>query len=931
MQATDVVTAAAIREPVLRGHQFVAALWFPATWFDEAVRAARVIDRWRPGARALRFAQGDLLYFAEAIEENCGDLPGWALRQEGGALCSAPLSSGERAAIRDGDVWIVLGAEVLKLHRHDAQPLDVSAWIAIDHLSLHDTYDCSVPVPPSIVLDLDSRPLREILGDSVPPASRERDDFLKAMQRVQKDHPRGLPQSRGGRRVPGAGAAFIVVLIAAVVVVLLAAIVGNLAHFPYWSLLLVIFVVRLLLSLASANPIEVRARKVSPPTGVKARSRFEHPQRWRRWLSYLAATTQLSRLLGRAHARHLRRVLGMFDDGDLDEALRHAIPLDGDRGSLGESFGTPERRGSLEVSRVHGPSTSIGLDVDIQQHLRTLYRRAFEQLDRQGRVDEAVFVLADLLNAKREALDYLEKQERFAQAAELALGWDMSPDIIVRLHCLAGDWRRAVAVARRDNAFSAAVVQLEKRWPDAARRLREEWGNALVQQGDWLAAVDAVWPIESLRTRATEWLLTAEAAGGRLGARALVQRAMLLPDTLEHYAQELRALQIDSASWRQRQAMADALTGIARTPVTTNLGALIAPAMLADHARGFRRFGQHALQTFIQSTGDILLQADLPTRDWPGMKPEPLSQRSETLCLEAPDAGVNAILDAVPLHDDCFLVALGEAGACVVEPSGRIRARFAAPTQQLVIAHSRQVALLLARREGLWRVSRLDLARNSVVDLGMVAFDFCATQFDGLHWTIAHRRSLKVLDTQDSLRQVVWQVSDLPGDICVLTANSSIEQVVLAVPDAPRQLWSYRLPSRHLLMRDDIKVNEGQLSLLNPDGGALEMTIQAGGGLLGLRWQLAGKSPQYEVQASMEDLRLWIAGDWLVVGTRDEAGYMIRWVLLGSGNEHAQIRWPADADLSVRQQFNDWQVFDTRGRLVTIDVSTCAWRALGLR
>ena len=154
---------------------------------------------------------------------------------------------------------------------------------------------------------------------------------------------------------------------------------------------------------------------------------------------------------------------------------------------------------------------------DLESHLRRLYRQAFERLAREGRIDEAVFVLAELLQARREALDYLEAHQRHAQAAELALAWDQPADLIVRLHCLAGDWRRAVAVARRDGAFANAVLQLEKKWPDAAHRLRGEWGEALAQQGDWLAAVNAVWPVQALRAQALAWLQAAESAEGRTG------------------------------------------------------------------------------------------------------------------------------------------------------------------------------------------------------------------------------------------------------------------------------------------------------------------------------------------------------------------------------------------------------------------------------
>ncbi|MGE8357829.1 MAG: hypothetical protein ACN6N0_15685, partial [Microvirgula sp.] len=183
-------------------------------------------------------------------------------------------------------------------------------------------------------------------------------------------------------------------------------------------------------------------------------------------------------------------------NGRLDEALRHAIPLGGDDGAHSPSLSTPHARKDLSLG---SPGTSgrasLNLDPPLRQYLMDLYRRSFGKLDREGRIDEAVFVLAELLQSHAEALDYLEKQQRFTQAAALALYWDMAADTIVRLHCLAGDWKHAVAVARRDNAFSTAILQLEDKWPDAARRLREEWATTLAAQGAWLEAVDAAWPL----------------------------------------------------------------------------------------------------------------------------------------------------------------------------------------------------------------------------------------------------------------------------------------------------------------------------------------------------------------------------------------------------------------------------------------------------
>jgi hypothetical protein len=56
------------------------------------------------------------------------------------------------------------------------------------------------------------------------------------------------------------------------------------------------------------------------------------PQRWCEWLVRLALISGLSHWLGLQQAAYLRRMLRMFDEGQLDAALRHAIPLGGDAG-----------------------------------------------------------------------------------------------------------------------------------------------------------------------------------------------------------------------------------------------------------------------------------------------------------------------------------------------------------------------------------------------------------------------------------------------------------------------------------------------------------------------------------------------------------------------------------------------------------------------
>ena len=942
------LSAARIRQPLLQGRQAVAALWWPCDWFDAATRARHLIACWQPGATAHRFPQGDLLRFASPLEMNCEQLTGWPLRQEGRALCSAPCSDRERAALPAADLCLVLGADVLPLRLRDAVPLDPAAWLAVRHLVLHETYDCKTTLDAPVLLEPLPRELRAVLGDAVAPASEEQRAFLEALQQASKQRGKAAPDAAPAVAPETWALRRPLIFLACCIGILALAgsgLSGNVRGALIGALLAVLVLLILWLQRRATSWLitslsddaaggSVAATPQARGTSLPGRQVPRPLQRWRQWLARFAVASQVARLLGRAQARYLRHLLDMFDAGNLGEALRHAIPLGGSgaHGSLGQAFGTPRPRNSLELSRSLRPAASISLAQGLEEHLRRLYRKAFEKLDREQRIDEAVFVLAELLNARQEALDYLEKHQRFAQAAELALAWDHPPDVIVRLHCLAGNWRRAIAVARRDGAFANAVLQLEKRWPDAARRLREEWGMALTQQGDWLGAVEAVWPVAALRERAAQWLLTAEAGGSRLAARALVQRALLLPDTLDRHADYFLELQRDRTLWRERAALAEALLSLRRGPGSQQLAAIVLPGLLADHAAGQRRFERDRLLQLLQLSNDVLLQADLPSNDWPAAQVVPLARRSVMRCIDAPAAGVHVIVDAVPLHDQRYLIALGEAGARIVDATGKTRAHFAVPAQRLVLASSRQVALLLARRESLWRVSRLDLVQQTIVDLGLAEFDRFCTEFDGINWTIARQNRLLVLDTQSSLREVVWQVSDLPGPVGALISSSTFEQMVITTDAAP-QLWLYRLPERRLLSREPLPPWPQGVRLLNANPASLLcVTVEQADEEICLRWQV--RNAQVETRftsTAPKDLNLRAAGDWLVLVVPTATGYTVRWLLLTTGVEHARVEWPADCIPQLRTRDHELVVFDAAGRLLALDVDTGLHQSLAVR
>lgn len=683
----------------------------------------------------------------------------------------------------------------------------------------------------------------------------------------------------------------------------------------------------------AAAPSPAPATASIPPRGGARTLR----SRWRDWMARMAIASRLSKLLGRQQADYLQRMLKMFDDGDLMEALRHAIPLGGDGGDAGQSFGTPGRRDNLSLSGTLGASTSIYLDRDFESHLRQLYRKSFEKLDRDGRIDEAVFVLAELLQSRHEALEYLEKHGRLPQAAELALAWDQPPGVIVRLLCLAGDWRRAIAVARRDEAFAQAVLQLQDKWPEAANRLRGEWGRSLAERGEWLQAVEAVWPVAALREQAIEWLLVAEAAQGQLAARALVLRAQLMPDTLAACAVRLQAVRDDPLLHRERAALATELAAVSRhSDASRGLVAVLTPALLADNAHGLGSTERRTLQALMRSNADPLLQADMPAGEIPGFEVQPLMARSVVLALDAPAAGMHPVHDAATLEDGRYLLALGESGVLVCDPAGRALARFAVPCHRLVIARSAQVALALAQRDGLWRVSRLDLVRREVAELGMAAIDHFSAAFDGIAWTVARGNRVQVLDTGRSLHDVLWQAGDLPGEVVALSATDTLEQFVVAEPGEEFSLWRYSLPQRRLLSRAGIGPAPGSAPrrMLHPRFGIFDAVLTAEAeGLVNISWRVS-PSVGGELQAAAGEphrVRLQLDAEWLAAVWASAAGWRLIWARQHNGAPAATLTWPSARPPGLRAVAGGWLVFDDEGRVLHLDTERGTATGFGVR
>ncbi|MCZ7019148.1 hypothetical protein, partial [Salmonella enterica] len=82
-------------------------------------------------------------------------------------------------------------------------------------------------------------------------------------------------------------------------------------------------------------------------------------------MTRLTQHSQLSKLYGKRQAAYMQRMLEMFEDGNFEEALRHAIPLNSAASSGEQSFGTPQRREDLSLSQKAGPARSMLFEDDL--------------------------------------------------------------------------------------------------------------------------------------------------------------------------------------------------------------------------------------------------------------------------------------------------------------------------------------------------------------------------------------------------------------------------------------------------------------------------------------------------------------------------------------------------------------------------------------
>lgn len=710
---------------------------------DRRDRAARrALDAWTPGCEVVDLGEVWAVLWPTPKEVRADALPGAALaplRRADGAtlLASIPLQRSEIDALtargaRGGDVVRARGG-VASTHAVTGAPrLDLAPWIDLGALDL-----ASVAIP----LGDPPRPI------AAPGAKAAAPWFAAVTGSAVATAIHAAAAAEGGDEVP--------------------------PTLPWWmravAWLSSLFAARGAVERAVEAP-EPDAPADAPadpspdaPAGAGL-SAVAPPSWWERLQARVTSSlwgARLEKLLGDRQARYLHDVVAMFEEGRLHEALRRAIPLGGNDPDAAErplSWNIPAARSDLSIALATATTRTAASPPDMHERLKAVYRRAVESLEREGRAEEAAFVLAELLRDPEAAVSLLERHGHFEAAATLADRARMGPTVRVRQWLRAGDRGRAFALARRYRCYEEAATLLDDVDADMAAWLRGEHAQHLARTGDLAGAVRAGERVPAMRAQVIAWMDELIARGGPDAARALPGRVLADEGSFDFVRARVLALCADRDRRDERFALASSLDDAAKKGPSEPLETLARPlirALVRDAAVSGDAAEGALVSQLARRGADRALAVDLPR--WPTfarvaldtMSAAPTAAPQGSTRVDPGDRGLRAVEDLALLPDGRVLLAFGESGAELWSRAGRMIHRFDEPCSRLVISPHGDRALALAPRGLSTRVARLELDALRASWWADLRLEASADEYDGDAWLVAQDGRVLELDATD--------------------------------------------------------------------------------------------------------------------------------------------------------------------------------------
>jgi hypothetical protein len=946
-----------------RGTVNAAGFVFDARLLGQAEAQRRVLAVWTLGTQVFRLDEALLVRLPSSHEITCDIAMGAPLVKSNEVLFAAPLETDELKAIAAprNSVVLVKGGELTVVELFDSISEHPADWLDVETFNVVNTTSLGAPpARPRIIEEKPDFNARQKL-EGIPAEAPELAEVLAALrspnQQADKPVQQGAVVSSWQQDV-----ARIVTSFFAGAAQVSGAISGLAAKFKG-------ALAKLFGNSSAPQSNSGKAASIRPQQPLHREPSFAEKlsAKMRQWAAQVLMATKLSHVVGKKQAQYIARMMDMFERGDIQEALRHAIPIDGLASGLSKpALSVPTARDNLSLSpyQTHA-SSSIYMGDDLLGELRRLYRQSFERLEAQGRIEEAAFVLAELLHANEEAVAFLERHGKLRLAAEMAEARGLAPGLVIRQWFIAGDKERALQLARRTNAFADALQWLERKDKKQAEIWRLLWAAALADAGDYTAAVDVIWSVASGRNLAVDWMNKAIEVGGVTGARMLARKLSLLPQTFDEIKERALAL-LENESTEQtaaRLSFADTLMGGERTPQTKTLARAVVRAVLRDAAHASEVITSQKYHQLIDFAADSALRTDAPAL--PAVNRVSLLSRTSALQLRiaASDVGTMAIQDVALLPDGRLVIALGEAGVKLLTRDGRTVTHFDQPANKLVLSDNGDRAIAMAKRGEVWRLARLDFLARRAEDWVEARVDAFANDYDGSLWFIGAGGDFYAIDATAKRFDAIWRVPDVGGEALAVARSTSSCRFLASGREFEE--WHYELPSLRLRSRNSIKISfdepdktyiphsihlalsadgviadqsiylifeKSDMQINNPNGTqinginmelkkiSMPLTLSANGATVHVL-----RPPPDETQQSLEEYKSAtpsIFGNWVAAPVIDKNDTRVLLIDVKEGKVQAEIVVEKSQEPVVRVQKDVLTITDNRGRLLVMEINS---------
>lgn len=447
---------------------------------------------------------------------------------------------------------------------------------------------------------------------------------------------------------------------------------------------------------------------------------------------------------GSEKEQYLGRVLKLFESEQWEQALRHAIPvLQTSTGydSVLEHVGRLRPRNDLVYSARTGALSLAMFEARGREVLQETYRNSTRSLIAKGEIDYAAYVLAELLDDARAAVELLEQHERFEQAARLAelkklpMAWQAA------LWYQAGESGKALTLARTHDIHAQVCQQLSSKGvPVIADRFRACWAEDLFRAGRSEEALTIGWPARRLLPSFEGWLLSAIDDGGATASQALAM-AVKEPDLADRVdaAFHIKAWfsDHDPATWSRRREL---LHQLAKSPPNrlpsglTEWASDTARRLLKQSHGLFPLGGERELDYLVRLSEDPWLSADRPA------VPRELQNQLGIWRQSFSRRGLLPLHDALSLGNGQFLLALGETGMMVVTSQGAVTEQFSQPAYRLITSPRSDLILVAGGHE----FARFQHGR--CIPWGFAEIDGFADTYLGFHWLVWQGKEIFAVD-----------------------------------------------------------------------------------------------------------------------------------------------------------------------------------------